>query len=140
MRPRPIATITATLILLALSGCSGSGGENSDIEPAVADKPSVAAAPPPYTVVEDTERSAQLLVADATKDSATAAIYDWIRKNVGDRKSATVQVVRTKGADTAVCTGEYYADEKTATLTTGGRVTADSWPHTAVECPDPGDL
>lgn len=122
-----IAAITATFAI-ALVGCSSSDSSTDD---------SSKAAVPEYTVIKDTDRAVELLVEDATKDSATAAIGDWIDTKVGDRKSVGVQVVRSKGAGTIVCRGEYYADEATATVQTGGRIKADEWPHTEIDCPDP---
>ncbi|MFM9563264.1 MULTISPECIES: hypothetical protein [Streptomyces] len=128
MRTRTTAAAIATLLATVLVGCSA----DSKDEAAVAKKDV-----PAYSVIKDEPRSAELLVANATTDSATAAIEDWIAKNVGDRQVLGVQVVRTKTAGTIVCRAEYYADEATAQVQTGGRITADEWPHTAITCPDP---
>lgn len=122
-----IAAVTAALAV-TLVGCSSSDSNTGD---------SSKAAAPRYTVIKDTNRAVELLVEDATKDSATAALEDWIDTKVGDRKSVSVQVVRNKDAGTIVCRAEYYADEETANVQTGGRIKAAEWPHTEVECPDP---
>ncbi|WP_037802654.1 hypothetical protein [Streptomyces sp. NRRL F-5135] len=122
------AAVTSAALFITLTGCGG------DDEASSAPK----VAPPPYTVITEKKSSAELLVEDATTESATAAIHDWIGKNSADRKSLGVQVVRTKDAGTVVCRAEWYADEATAKVQTGGRVTADEWPHTEVACPDPG--
>uniref|UniRef100_A0AAU2A2P1 Lipoprotein n=1 Tax=Streptomyces sp. NBC_00093 TaxID=2975649 RepID=A0AAU2A2P1_9ACTN len=127
MRTRTTAAAVTTLLAAVLVGCSADSEE-----PAVAEKDV-----PAYSVIKDEPRSAELLVANATTDSATAAIEDWIAKNAGDRQVLGVQVVRTTDAGTIVCRAEYYADEATARVQTGGRITADKWPHTAITCPDP---
>ncbi|TFE42491.1 hypothetical protein E3E14_25235 [Streptomyces sp. ICN441] len=121
------ATALTAVLLLGLTACGGTDEPTSSPD----------TKPPAYTTLKDSSRLAELLVADATKGSATAAIHDWIAKNAGDRKAFTVQVVRTKDAGAIVCRAEYYADEQTAKVQTGGRVTADQWPHTDLECPDP---
>lgn len=126
------ATMAAIgLLAVTLVGCSSSDDSASSAE-------TPADAPPPYSVIKQTGRVAELLVANATTGSATAAIQDWIGKNAGDATALNVQVVRTKDAGTIVCRAEYYADEDTAKVRSGGRITADEWPHTAIECPDPG--
>ncbi|MFE6025552.1 hypothetical protein [Streptomyces niveus] len=129
MRPT-YATAVSALLLAALTACGGSDEGDAN------DKPKDA--PPPYTVVKEKGRSVDLLVEEATKDSATAAIHDWIDKSIGDRKYASVAVVRSKDAGTIVCRAEYVADEQTAEVQTGGRITASDWPHTELDCPDPG--
>ncbi|MFD9445497.1 hypothetical protein ACFWBR_42370 [Streptomyces sp. NPDC060006] len=130
MRIRITAAAITTLLAATLLGCTSDDSTKGGT--AVND------VPPAYSVIKETDRLAELLVRDATTDSATAAVNDWIDKHAGDRKAITVQVVRTKAAGTIVCRGEYYADEATAELQTGGRITADKWPHTEITCPDPG--
>lgn len=133
MRTRTTAAAVTTLLAAVLVGCSSADSDDASDKAAAAKKDV-----PAYSVIKDEPRSAELLVANATTDSATAAIEDWIAKNAGDRAVLGVQVVRTKDAGTIVCRAEYYADEDTAQVQTGGRITADEWPHTEIDCPDPG--
>lgn len=130
MNTRITASVIAALLALAVTGCGGSDDAGTD-------KASPPAAVPKYTVIKDTNSLAELLVENATTDSATAAIQDWLDKNAGGRDALNVQVVRSKDAGTIVCRAEYYADEQTAQVRSGGRVTSDKWPHTEFDCPDP---
>lgn len=91
---------------------------------------------PAFMVTKDTSRAAELLLPDATQDTATLALHRWIGKNIRGRQTFTVQVVRAQDADTVVCRATYYADEQTAKTETGRSIGAGSWPYTHVECPD----
>ncbi|GEC02968.1 hypothetical protein SSP24_06230 [Streptomyces spinoverrucosus] len=132
MRIRITAAAATALLAAALVGCS------SDTDDASGNAATPKTEVPAYSVIKNTDRAVELLVENATANSATAAIQDWIGSNAGDRKALSVQVVRTKDAGTIVCRAEYYADEATANVQTGGRITADEWPHTEIDCPDPG--
>ncbi|MGW5852099.1 hypothetical protein ACWFQ8_29835 [Streptomyces sp. NPDC055254] len=130
MRTHRTVTLLAAAGILALTGCA-----DPDTDHAVTSDEGKK--PPAYTVIKDTDKLGELLIPDATKDSATAALHDWIGKNIRDRKTFTAQVVRTKDAGAIVCRATYYADEKTAELRSNGTVKSGSWPHTTMECPDP---
>lgn len=79
----------------------------------------------------------ELLVPDATTDSATAAIYDWLDRNTDGEEVVHVQVVREPDAGTIVCRGEWAASEEVAELRMGGRLESDTWPAVLLSCPDP---
>ncbi|NJP27099.1 hypothetical protein FLW53_23440 [Microbispora sp. SCL1-1] len=101
-------------------------------------KPSATVATvPDYSVAKTRRNGADLLVKGATVESAQAAIRDWLERNAGDRDYLTVQVVRSADAKVYVCSAEYVADERTAQIKTGGRITADDYPTTVMNCPDP---
>ncbi|GII84589.1 hypothetical protein Ssi03_25790 [Sphaerisporangium siamense] len=127
-----VLAVIGALVAVGIVAAVLDGGE----EPAAAPRASAKAAPD-YEVVKTRKDGVDLLVQDATVATARAAITDWIEKNAGDRDYLTVMVVRSAAARTYVCQGEYVADERTSQLKTGGRVTADSYPTTAMNCPDP---
>ncbi|GGT43439.1 hypothetical protein [Streptomyces purpureus] len=130
MRTPTILAAAAAAALIALTGCSDPDADHAGMS-------DEGTTPPPYTVIKDTNKLGELLVPNATKDSATAALNDWIGRNIRDRDTFTAQVVRTRDAGTIVCRATYYADQKTADVHTNGTVTSGSWPHTTMECPDP---
>lgn len=128
---RTATTAAALLFTLTLVSC----GSEETSAPEPVDRPW---AGPPYTVLQDTDHGVGLLLPSATKSLAAAVIHHWLDTNADGRQSAIVQVVRTRDANLIVCRAEYYRDAKTAERMTDGRLVADSWPHTAVNCPDPG--
>ncbi|WP_137994220.1 hypothetical protein [Streptomyces vilmorinianum] len=118
----------ASLALLTLTSCGGS--ERSDA-------PSTVEAPR-YTVIKETDRVVELLLEGATAEIATAAIWDWIDKGVGDREVFTIQVVRDREAGAVVCRGEYYISKHHQEFYSGKFVDNKGvWPRTLIDCPDP---
>ncbi|MGW6695630.1 hypothetical protein ACWF62_17820 [Rhodococcus sp. NPDC054953] len=127
-----IMTVTAAAIAsLLLAGCGGDDNSTTDDAPA--------AAVPEYTVTNE-ERgkiaSADLVIPDATIESASAAIEDYA-SGIDGADTATITVVRDDADAVFVCRGEWVIDEQASQLYTGGRVTADSWPALDLNCPDP---
>ncbi|MFI9465744.1 hypothetical protein [Streptomyces xiamenensis] len=127
-----IMTITAAAIAsLLLAGCGGDDSSTTDDAPA--------AQVPEYTVTNE-ERgkiaSADLVIPDATIESASAAIEDYA-SGIDGADTATITVVRDDSDAVYVCRGEWVASEEASQMYTGGRITADSWPALDLNCPDP---
>lgn len=97
---------------------------------------------PAYTEANKREKaktgSVDLIVPDATVDQAKAAIEDYADNKIGDRfLNYGITVVRSDADKTYVCIGEWVRDAEAAELYTGGRITSDTWPALAYNCPDP---
>ncbi|MGX1512224.1 hypothetical protein [Streptomyces collinus] len=128
----PLAAILILVIVLAAVG------SNQDD-----DKPAKEATvdAPAYTVANKQEKtktgSVDLVVPDATVDTAKAAIEDYAQ-NIGDSfQDYAITVVRSDADKVYVCTGRWIRDEQASELYTGGKVKADSWPAIDMNCPDP---
>ncbi|MYS71475.1 hypothetical protein GTY88_18330 [Streptomyces sp. SID5926] len=128
----PLAAIFVLVIVLAAVG------SNQDD-----DKPAKEATvdAPAYTVANKQEKtktgSVDLVVPDATVDTAKAAIEDYAQ-NIGDSfQDYAITVVRSNADKVYVCTGRWIRDEQASELYTGGKVKADSWPAIDMNCPDP---
>ncbi|MGQ5580940.1 hypothetical protein [Streptomyces sp. ECR3.8] len=96
---------------------------------------------PAYTEANKSEKAktgrVDLVIPDATVDQAKAAI-DHYAQTIGDRfKNYGITVVRSDADKTYVCMGEWVRDADAAELYTGGRITSDTWPAIAYNCPDP---
>lgn len=128
----PLAVILVLVIVLAAVG------SNQDD-----DKPAKEATvdAPAYTVANKTEKtksgSVDLIVPDATVDTAKAAIEDYAQ-GIGDTfRDYWMTVVRSDTDKVYVCRGRWIRDEQASELYTGGKVKADSWPAIDMNCPDP---
>lgn len=134
------------IVGLAVAGLVALGGIGTVIDAVVSDgpaatasaSPSAAVAVPEYKVVKTRRNAVDLLVPKATVASAQAAIHDWLEQNADGHDYLSVMVVRSANAKTYVCSAEYVADERTSQIKTGGRITADEYPATVMNCPDPG--
>ncbi|MDX3405537.1 hypothetical protein PV708_04765 [Streptomyces sp. ME02-6977A] len=128
----PLAAIFVLVIVLAAVG------SNQDD-----DKPAKEATvnAPAYTVTNKQEKtktgSVDLVVPDATVDTAKAAIEDYAQ-GIGDSfQDYAITVVRSDTDKVYVCSGRWIRDEQASELYTGGKVKADSWPAIDMNCPDP---
>ncbi|MEV6677298.1 hypothetical protein AB0N09_10585 [Streptomyces erythrochromogenes] len=130
MRTHHTAGTAAVAALLVLTGCAGPDADHAGMSDE--GKPT-----PAHKVVKDTDREAELLAPDASEETATLLLHRWVGAHVRERRTFTVRVVRSEGADTAVCRGTYYADQQTADVISSGTVQSGSWPYTHVECPGP---
>ncbi|MGA5374231.1 hypothetical protein ACPCSD_24615 [Streptomyces griseoincarnatus] len=129
----PLAALFILVIVLAALG-----GDQDD------DKPTKEARveAPAYTEANKSEKAktgrVDLIVPDATVDQAKAAIQDYADNKIGDRfLNYGITVVRSDADKTYVCMGEWVKDAKAAEVYTGGRITSDTWPALAFNCPDP---
>ncbi|MFF7365829.1 hypothetical protein [Streptomyces sp. NPDC008125] len=126
------AALIAAGLLAALTACS-----SSDQEPKNVDGPK----PPPYTVANKSEKvkrgSVDLIVPDATVDTAKAAIQDYAQSIGGAMQNYSITVVRDDADKVYVCMGEWAKDEAASKLYSGGRIKGDSWPAILMNCPDP---
>lgn len=130
-------TTTAALIAAGLLATLTACGSSDDQEGKTVDTPK----PPAYTVANKDEKvkrgSVDLIVPDATVDSAKAAIQDYA-KTIGDQfQNYGITVVRNDADKVYVCMGEWARDEDASKLYTGGRVKDDTWPAILMNCPDP---
>lgn len=116
--------MAAVAACVVLAGCGATEAEEPDYGPV-----------PEYT--ELSRGPNELLVPDATTDSATAAIYDWLDQNTEGEEVVAVQVVREADAGTVVCRGEWAVSEEAAELRMGGRLESETWPAVLIACPDP---
>lgn len=81
--------------------------------------------------------SVDLVVPDATVDSAKAAIQDYAKGIGGAMENYSITVVRSDADGVYVCMGEWAKDEKASQLYTAGRIKGDTWPAILMNCPDP---
>ncbi|MER6603926.1 hypothetical protein [Streptomyces parvus] len=130
MRTRTTTALTAAALLATLTACDG------DQEAKNVDTPK----PPAYTVAnkdDDGKRgSVDLVVPDATVDTAKAAIQDYA-KSIDGPENYSITVVRSDADKTYVCMGEWAKDQKASDIYTGGRIKGDTWPAILMNCPDP---
>lgn len=129
----PLAALFVLVLVLAAIG-----DDQDDNKPAKEDRVDA----PAYTEANKSEKtklgSVDLVVPDATVDQAKAAIQDYADNKIGDRfLNYNITVVRADTDPTYVCRGEWVKDAKAAELYTGGRITSDTWPALAFNCPDP---
>jgi hypothetical protein len=129
----PLAALFVLVLVLAAIG-----DDQDD------DKPSKEARveAPAYTEANKSEKAktgrVDLVIPDATVDQAKAAIQDYADNKIGDRfLNYGITVVRSDADKTYVCMGEWVRDADAAELYTGGRITSDTWPALAFNCPDP---
>jgi hypothetical protein len=125
--------ITVLLVLVIVAAIAGSNDTDSKNEETTVK--------PAYTVANKDEKvkrgSVDLIVPDATVDSAKAAIQDYA-KTIGDQfENYSITVVRNDAAKVYVCMGEWARDEAASKLYTGGRIKGDTWPAILMNCPDP---
>lgn len=113
MRTRAAALLAATTATLALTACSSSDDSEADDQP-VAEYSVLTEELPDGGIGE-----AELLMPDATVETAEAAIRDYAASIVGP-SAVTVQVVRAEDAAVIVCRAD--------------------WPEVddTMNCPDPG--
>ncbi|MEU4225812.1 hypothetical protein AB0F17_16080 [Nonomuraea sp. NPDC026600] len=144
MSPLKWSLIAAGIVVLLVAGlvlASTVAAKVAGSLPSASATPGKSAQPPAtvpaYEVVKTRRNGVDLLVPKATVSSAKTVIRDWIKRNADDRDYLVVTVVRSADAKTYVCEGEYVADERTSKIKTGGRITADEYPTTAMNCPDP---
>ncbi|MER7963594.1 hypothetical protein [Streptomyces ardesiacus] len=129
----PLAAIFVLVLVLAAIGDSSKDDDKPAKEAAV-DAPA-------YTVANKREKtktgSVDLVVPDATVDTAKAAIEDYAQ-SIGDGfQDYAITVVRSDADKVYVCSGRWIRDEQAAELYTGGKLKADSWPAIDMNCPDP---
>jgi len=126
------AALIAAGLLATLTAC----GSSDDQEGKTVDTPK----PPAYTVANKDEKakrgSVDLIVPDATVESAKAAIQDYA-KGIDGPLNYSITVVRSDADKTYVCMGEWAKDEDASKLYTGGRIKGDTWPAILMNCPDP---
>lgn len=126
--------ITVLLILVIVAAIAGSNDTDSKNEEATVK-------PPAYTVANKDEKvkrgSVDLIVPDATVESAKAAIEDYAQ-TIGDQfLNYGITVVRDDADKVYVCMGEWARNEDASKLYTGGRIKGDTWPAILMNCPDP---
>lgn len=126
------AALTAAAFLLSLTACDSDDQEAKNVTTPKA---------PAYTVANKSERtktgSVDLIVPDATVESAKAAIEDYA-KTIGDQfLNYGITAIRDAADKVYVCSGEWVKDEQAAKVYTGGRIKSDTWPALSINCPDP---
>ncbi|PJN31316.1 hypothetical protein CG717_16250 [Streptomyces sp. CB02613] len=133
MRTRTATTALITAgLLLTLTACGEDDPKAKNV-----DTPK----PPAYTVANKDEKvkrgSVDLIVPDATVESAKAAVQDYA-KSIGNQfLNYSITVVRSDADKTYVCMGEWAKDENASDIYTGGRIKGDTWPAILMNCPDP---
>ncbi|MFF8793351.1 hypothetical protein [Streptomyces globisporus] len=130
-RTTTAALITAGL-LLTLTACGEDDQKAKNV-----DTPK----PPAYTVANKDEKkktgSVDLVVPDATVDTAKAAIQDYAKSIGGQFLNYGITVVRSDADKVYVCMGEWAKDQQASDIYTGGRIKGDTWPAILMNCPDP---
>ncbi|MFE0772636.1 hypothetical protein [Streptomyces sp. NPDC058861] len=156
MRIDTRATVAAGLLLVTLTACGdeGHGGGATTTAPtavttapaAVTTAPTAVSKPatPAYTVANKIEKgetgSVDLILPNATAESAKAAIEDYAR-TIDGPSNYGINVIRDKaddGLEDYVCHGEWVKDAPAARVYTGGRITSDTWPALGMYCSDRG--
>lgn len=142
MRIDTRATVAAGLLLVTLTACGDEGHEDR----ATTTAPTAVATPatPVYTVANKIEKgemgSVDLILPNATAESAKAAIEDYAR-TIDGPSNYGINVIRDKtdeGLEDYICHGEWVKDEPAARVYTGGRITSDTWPALDMYCSDRG--
>ncbi|MEV0884737.1 hypothetical protein AB0J03_12975 [Streptomyces microflavus] len=125
------AALIAAALLATLTACDSGDQEAKNV-----DTPK----PPAYTVAnkdDDGKRgSVDLVVPDATVESAKAAIQDYA-KGINGPENYSITVVRSDADKVYVCMGEWAKDQQASDIYTGGRIKGDDWPAILMNCPDP---
>ncbi|MCI4045119.1 hypothetical protein [Streptomyces sp. TRM75563] len=132
MRTRhTLAALAAAGLLLTLTACGSDDKEAKNVD---------APKPPAYTVANKDEKaktgSVDLVVPDATVDTAKAAIQDYA-KSIDGPENYSITVIRSDADKTYVCMGEWAKDQQASDIYTGGRIKGDTWPAILMNCPDP---
>lgn len=131
MRTTTAAVLTAAALLATLTACGSSDQEAKNVNTPKA---------PAYTVANkddgDKRGSVDLIVPDATIESAKAAIEDYAQ-SIDGPLNYSITVVRDDADKVYVCMGEWAKDEEASKIYTGGRIKGDTWPAILMNCPDP---
>src|SRR3546814_12153787 len=96
--------------------------------------------PVQYTIVRETSRLADLVLAEPSEENARKAIKryaDGILSSGSSEPEYVITALGNREDKSYICRGRWIRDEKSAKIYTGGTVRADKWPHIEYTCPNP---